>query len=321
MSRPSSAANNLVVFALLAAVLGATPIACRSGSGGAAGGASAAVDAEDDAGAAQSLDPGEGWLQPIGAGAHRPGDGGGESGIADQGGGVWSIVLATFSAETHATDGQQALARMQAAAPPLREARLHSTTRGSMIVYGSYADPTDDAAQRDLKRIKEMIIDGRRPFAKAMLNPIAAGRGGKADVARSPHDLMRVREIYPEVDPLYTLQVAAWSDFDSGNLSREEARSRAEAYCRELRGKGFEAYVHHSAARIMSVVTVGLFDHTAFDPQSGLNSPELEAVKRKFPVHLVNGEELQEPVRSAPGASGPVRTRTQRPMLVKVPME
>jgi hypothetical protein len=64
------------------------------------------------------------------------------------------------------------------------------------------------------------------------------------------------------------------------------------------------------------MVTVGLFDKTALDPQSGLYSYEVEQLLRRFPEHLVNGEPLMEPLDFKHPQLG---TRLQKPRLVLVP--
>ena len=74
--------------------------------------------------------------------------------------------------------------------------------------------------------------------------------------------------------------------------------------------------MHHDDDLRLSMVTVGLFDHTAVDAESGLFAPEVDALLRKFPAHLVNGEPLRELLdRRRPGLG----TRVQAPRLVLVP--
>ncbi len=95
-----------------------------------------------------------------------------------------------------------------------------------------------------------------------------------------------------------------------------EIREHAESYTRKLRAQGFEAYFHHDDDRRLSMITVGLFDQTAIDAQSGLLSPPVEHLMRRFPQHLVNGEPLSEPVDRLRPRRG---TRIQKPLLVLVP--
>ena len=127
---------------------------------------------------------------------------------------------------------------------------------------------------------------------------------------------MSVRQLHPNVNPLYTLQVAVWGDFESGKLTLEQIHQKAEAYTTELRVKSFEAYFHHDDDQRLSVVTIGVFDRRAIDPQTGFFSPEVEALIHRFPAHLVNGEPLME----IKNRRDPRRSRQpQTPRLVEVP--
>jgi hypothetical protein len=182
-----------------------------------------------------------------------------------------------------------------------------------MVAYGRYEGPQSADAQRDLAWVKLLTLDDVPAFPRAMLTrvnlrPAAAG----AD----PLALMSARLRHPRIDPLYTLEVAIWGDFESGKLSLAEIHREAERHARELRARGFEAYYHHDDDRRLSMVTVGLFDHTAIDQRTGLYGPAVEALMQEFPAHLVNGQELLEPIDGRRLQRG---TRVQRPKLVHVP--
>ena len=226
---------------------------------------------------------------------------------------IWTIVLGTFTSDDHVAAAADMLRRVRSLLPEPATARAHTTGRGSMVIYGAYSGPDDPDAQADLQRIKQTTIGGRPAFRWAMLSRIKlrSDPGGL-----HPLQLLSVRKRFPDVDPLYTLQVAVWGDFESGQLSLAEIRKRAEADTRKLRAQGFEAYFHHDDDRRLSMITVGLFDQTAIDPQSGLLSPPVEHLMRRFPQHLVNGEPLSEPIDRLRPRRG---TRVQRPMLVLVP--
>jgi hypothetical protein len=190
---------------------------------------------------------------------------------------------------------------------------VHTGAGGSLVAYGRYESAQSDDAQRDLAWIKGLTLNDLPAFPRAMLSrvnlrPAAAGY--------RPLELMSARIRHPRVDPLYTLEVAVWGDFESGKLSIEQIHRSAEEYARTLRTRGFEAYYHHDDDRRLSMVTVGLFDHTAIDQRTGLYGPAVEALLRDFPAHLVNGQELLEPVDGRRVQRG---TRVQRPKLVHVP--
>ena len=225
---------------------------------------------------------------------------------------IWTLVLQTFSQEGHRRAATTMVQELRAAAPQLAEARVHTTSSGSMVVYGNYQSAHDPAAQRDKKAVKQITINGRQAFARAMLTRI---RLQPAPGTMHPFALMSVRQLHPKVDPLYTLQVAVWGDFDSGKLTLDQIHRAAQAYASELRVQNLEAYFHHDDDQRLSIVTVGVFDRRAIDPQTGFFSPEVEALIRRFPKHLVNGEPLIE----IKNRRDPRNRQPQTPRLVEVP--
>lgn len=227
----------------------------------------------------------------------------------------WTIVLGTFTGDDHAQQARIIHQQITAALPQLRAAEVRSTERGSMLIFGRYPAADDTRAKSDLEQIKETTFNDLPVFARAFLSPLPRQQTTTARTS-SPFDLMRVREQYPNVHPLYTLQVALWSDFDSGAMSLPEVRRRAEEYAQQLRQQGFDAYVYHDDVAKHSLVTVGLFNRTAVDASTGEFSPEVRNLMRRFPHHLVNGEELHEPISRHRPSDG---TRPQRTFLVIVP--
>lgn len=227
---------------------------------------------------------------------------------------VWTIVLATFPAGGQPqVAAQNMVSQLATLAPQLTDVWVHNTDKGSMVVYGRYDGPQTKRAQADLELVKGITYRDSPMFGRAMLTRVSVG----PDADRlNPMALVSVRTRYPNVDPLYTIEVAMWSDFGSGKLTLEQIHRSAEDYARQLRAKGFDAYFFHDDDSRISTVTVGLFNRTAIDHRSGLYSAEVDAVMRRFPAHLVNGEELLEPIDGHNPARG---TRVQQPMLVNVP--
>ena len=133
-----------------------------------------------------------------------------------------------------------------------------------------------------------------------------------------PYDLWTVRRDYPTMVPIYTLDVAIWGDFESGELPKNQRRSAAEQFAAYLRSKGFESFFYHDDEQQLSSVTVGLFDYKAVDAETGFYSWEVDALIEQFPQRLVNGEqfmEFQNPNNPSQG------TRPQQPRLVEVPID
>lgn len=226
----------------------------------------------------------------------------------------WGIVLKTFADENHAEAAatmKRELARVDATLAA--GAQVHRTSKGSVVAYGDYGGPDDARAKRDLAWVKSIALRGRVVFPLASLSPI---RPPINPFEYGPNELMSVRQKYPNVNPLYTLDVAVWGDFESGTMTWDQIKRASEAYAAQLRGRGFQAYSHHDPEAMVSSVTVGLFDHRAVDPQSGLPSADLKFLLDQFPARLVNGEELRLPV-DLRHPSGP--TKVHGPVLVPVP--
>jgi hypothetical protein len=243
----------------------------------------------------------------------------GGRGLAVDGGGgggsrptTWAVVLATFPPDAQADAPGHTAGQLRSLFPQLQDIWIHSGPDGAVVACGRYESPQSESAQRDLKMIKNLKVRNAPAFPLAMLSRLNTGQAP----ALNPMALMSLRLRYPNLVPLYTLEVAVWGDFESNKLSVEEIHQQAEAYARTLRAQGLEAWFYHDDDKHLSSVTVGLFDHTAIDPRTSLLSPQVEALRDRFPARLVNGELLREPVDGRDLRRG---TRVQKPMLVEVP--
>ena len=213
------------------------------------------------------------------------------------GGGRWGVVLATFGGDGHEKVAQVARDRFMQSYPDLGSCYVRSTTRGSVVMVGQLEGPQDPAARPLLEKVKGISPDGRaRPFSKAYLSRVQS-----SEEPAGPLDLANARKRFPKVNPLFTVQVAMWSDFESNTITMDEIRAKAEGHARMLRASGEEAWVRHDEDARTSIVTIGVFDSSAYDPRSTLLSPPVEAIFRKHPTMLVNGEELlQPPMKGSP---------------------
>lgn len=231
---------------------------------------------------------------------------------------IWALVLGTFSGTNHEQAARQMVANLPQIAPQVRGARVHTTPRGSMVIYGSYTGRDDEAAKRDQEWIKAIKYQDRNVFNRVILTRIDL-RLTQAQL--HPHDLLSARRAHPNVDPLYTLDVAIWMSNPDAKSSKdrityEQVKQKAEAYAAELRTRGEEAYFYHDDVNQWSVVTIGLFDRRAIDSRSGLYSAEVDALIRKFPVRLANGEPLMD---FKDRFNPKLGTRPVQPKLVLVP--
>lgn len=227
--------------------------------------------------------------------------------------GRWSVMLATFSEAGHAERANAFRSQLVREFPEIATAQVRRVGNGSAIVVGRFTGPEDKAAQTELKRVKSIERNGRKPFAGAMLLRTSAE---DSSALTKPHSLRSLRAKFPNVRPLYTLQVGAWSTFGDAKTKYEPMRTAAERYCAELRSKGYEAWFYHDDDSETSIVTVGHFNRSAYDSRSTLMSPEVEDLMRQFPAHLTNGEPVLLPVdRTNPKG----RMKAQTPRLVEVP--
>jgi cell division septation protein DedD len=231
----------------------------------------------------------------------------------DDEGPSWSILIASFTQPDHAEAARAARDRLAAQFPQIADCVVRRVSKGSVIVLGKYSGPNDPEAQDRLKKVKAITVDRARPFAGVLLTRVSVTDENRKP---SPYDIRHLRDLNPDINPLYTLQVAAWSTFGDASLKWSQVRAAAEKYCGELRAKGFLAFVHHDDDRQISSVTVGAFGKDAYDPRSTLFDPEVEDLMKKFPKHLVNGEEVLVPIDPRK-PDGP--TKPQGPRLVEVP--
>ena len=231
---------------------------------------------------------------------------------------IWTLVLGTFSDGDHQASAKQMLVNLPQVAPQVRGATVHSTPRGSLVIFGSYTGRDDEAAKRDQEWLKSIKYQDRSVFNRVILTRLDL-RLTQAQL--HPHDLLSARRAHPDADPLYTLDVAIWmADPEAKSakerLTYEQVKQKAESYAAELRARGDEAYFYHDDVNQWSVVTVGLFDRRAIDSRSGLYSADVDALIRRFPVRLANGEPLMEFKNRLLPKQG---TRPVMPKLVLVP--
>jgi hypothetical protein len=227
--------------------------------------------------------------------------------------GRWSVILATFSGPDHAAKAAAFRQQLISQYPELREAAVRRMSQGSALVVGRFESVGDPGAQAELKRVKSIERNGKKPFAGAMLLRTASDA---SQGPPKPHDLRTLRAQFPKVRPLFSLQVAAWSTVGDAATEYGPMREAAERYCAELRRKGLEAWFLHDDDNETSIVTIGHFDRRAYDPRSTLYAPEVEDLMRQFPATLVNGE----PVLIVLDPRNPNgKTKPQPCRLVEVP--
>ena len=83
--------------------------------------------------------------------------------------GRWSVMLATFSEAGHAERANAFRSQLAREFPEIATAQVRRVGNGSAIVVGRFTGPEEKAAQTELKRVKSIERNGRKPFAGAML--------------------------------------------------------------------------------------------------------------------------------------------------------
>ncbi|MBC8523063.1 hypothetical protein H8D29_03965 [PVC group bacterium] len=230
---------------------------------------------------------------------------------------IYAITVATFTGPYHAESARGAASKFVLARPDIgRELVVRPRRRGSVLTFGSYTGYDDPKAKEDIKALRSIRLqDGRPAFGQMILTRF---RSPRSIINLHPYDLWTVRRDYPSIVPIYTLDVAIWGDFESGQLPQKQRRSAAEGYAASLRSKGFESYFYHDDEQSLSSVTVGLFDYKAVDAETGFYNWEVDALIEQFPERLVNGEQFME-FRNPSNPS--LGTRPQQPRLVEVPID
>ena len=229
----------------------------------------------------------------------------------------YAIAVATFTGAGHENDAQRALSELMMQHPSVgRKLTVRKRSRGSALTYGNYSGYDDPSAKSDLVMLRRVTTSqGRVMFSQLLLTKF---RSVQPKQGLHPHDLWTIRREYPTVVPIYTLEVAVWGDFDSGELPSEKRRSAAEQYASELRAKGYEAFFYHNDDSELSSVTVGLFSYKAIDAETGFYSTEVEAMLARFPQRLMNGQPVLEYYDPSNHTKG---TRVQVPCLAEVPVD
>jgi len=229
----------------------------------------------------------------------------------------FAIVVATFTGDASRSSAVASINMLSQQYPTLgRGLTVRDRSRGTALTFGNYEGYQDPLAKKDMGILKAMTTPQGKPlFGQVLLLKFKPPRNWNN---LHPHDLWTVRKQYPKIVPIFTLEVAVWGDFESGQFPIERRHATAERYAQALRAKGFEAYFLHNDAGELSSVTVGLFGANAIDPETGFYAPEVEALLTRFPEHLVNGQPIRvffDPNNHSLGSS------VQQPRLAEVPVD
>jgi hypothetical protein len=227
-----------------------------------------------------------------------------------QSSGKWCIALASLRGVDRDEATPIALEQIRTRGQ-LPAAFADRRANATIIAYGQYDSAEDPQAIADLKRIREIQVDGQSPYILAILSPPpeATKIGGIPE-----YNLLQAKRIFGD-HAVQSLQVAVYGREDLKSPTEkdlQECRDKAEEYCLQLRQEGEMAFYYHGQRR--SMVTIGVFDTTDYDPQvPGFNSARLLDVKKRHPYNLYNGAAIRE---KRPGQK---EGRLQPSTLVKIP--
>ncbi|MDP7005067.1 MAG: hypothetical protein QF718_02495 [Phycisphaerales bacterium] len=229
----------------------------------------------------------------------------------------YAIAVATFTGTEHKLIAKSTLSSLIAQYPTIgRKLTMRDRSRGSVLTYGVYSGYDDPSAKKDILMLRSIpTAEGKPLFGQVLLTKFKSPRSRNQ---LHPYDLWTARREFPTIVPIFTLEVAVWGDFESGEFPRDARRLVAEQYAAELRQKGFEAFFYHNDDRELSSVTVGLFGHNAVDAQTGFYSADVEAILSRFPERLINGQPIMEYRDPSDHSLG---TRVQPPSLAEIPID
>jgi hypothetical protein len=166
--------------------------------------------------------------------------------------------------------------------------------RPPMLVYGRYADPLSERARADAQRIRGIEVDGKTPFAGAVLVRESDPTPTTGRLAR--YDLRNARKLFG-ADAVYTLQIGVYAREDNRRPTREDLasfRRSAEQAVEALRREGDQAFFYHGPNG--SMVTIGVFSEDDIDltvvPE--IESPRLRVARSRHPHNLLNGLGVRE---------------------------
>lgn len=229
---------------------------------------------------------------------------------------IFAIRCATYAEADHAKLAQQAASLLRGVKELRGElVRVESGRRSSTVFYGRYVRTLDLFSKKerfkpdpmpDLRLIRDLSL--LRPDDSGNERPVWPFLGATLEAtttkgaASAEWDLANARGYW-------TWQVAVF--YNEGEF--RERRQAAEAYCKELREKGEEAYFHHGSVR--SSVTIGLFPKQALDvveernPLTGAKGvkvipvdPRMAEIEKRHPHNLENGRPMYTITRRPDGS-------------------
>jgi hypothetical protein len=228
------------------------------------------------------------------------------------------VVIEAFRGDDQEATSREGLKKLRAETG-LADAYLEKRGTATIIAYGKYSDGASPEARAGLDKVRntEVIISNvkTKPFDRAFLAPPAEIPGTMPE-----YDLRQAKKLNGDW-VIYTLQMAVYTRRDKAATPAEmaEFRKAAETAVTQLRREGEQAFYYHGPTG--SMVTIGLFGKDDYDVQNpGVESPELTALRKRYPYNLLNGAGMKEKITvSTQSGKHAKMDRTQPSQLVAVP--
>lgn len=212
---------------------------------------------------------------------------------------VWTIVVAVVPPSPNAAEqdafAKELLEKIQTVGK-LPDAALQRRSNSTVIISGrTYNGMTADAT-KDLESIREIIVSGQFPYARAYLAPpetLVADTSTRSG-SISQFDLRSIGEGKPAKMKFFSLEVAVYGHEDRHAPTAEESarfRAAAEDAVKTLRSEGHEAFFFHGANS--SSVTVGVFTEADYDKYAR-EGIAIAKARQLFPHVLLNGAALRD---------------------------
>jgi hypothetical protein len=188
----------------------------------------------------------------------------------------WSIQVAQIAGPTRHDQARELVAHLRSR---LSMANLWIEDLGGIatVYHGRYTKASDPAIRRDLKKVQQAELDGKKPFANSKPVPLAGG----GQIITDPYDLR-------QFIGYYSLQIGFYDE-----AFGKDFRQAAEQAVRVLREDGYDAYYYHGPFR--SIITIGIFSYEQAFVTVGTHdtyAPQIRELQKKFPYNLGNGVTL-----------------------------
>lgn len=189
---------------------------------------------------------------------------------------IHTVRLARFTGANRHQQAHQAIGKLYETSS-LDGAWVEEIGPVCELYYGRFPSPEDPRATRALATIRQLRLDGRRPYRGAQITALQ----NRMTTTSDPLDV-RQHVGY------HTLQIGFY-DAEFGPHFRQAAEEAAGT----LRAEGHEAYFYHGPHR--SLVTLGLFTRDDFVsiPQGKgtveTYGPRIRALQVHFPHTMING--------------------------------